>query len=88
MKTTYTLKDIWNYLTHFRYTPSFRRGNKYAFYNSRNNLDLLIPFNQQSFTKKNIIELFNADNATDYPSEIEWCRFQLFTFKSNTYETI
>ena len=79
-KTTYCFKQLRDYLIENNYTPSYRRGNKDAFYNGKTNLEVLIPFNQEAFTKQQIIQIFQEDNATELPPQIEWCRFQVFIY--------
>lgn len=81
-QNTYTFKNISDYLKHFRYLPTYRKGNKDAFYNPRNQQDLLIPIDKLEFTKSEIIQLFFENKATDMPPEIEWYRFQLFLHSS------
>lgn len=82
MKTInkFTFKNLSDYLKHFRYLPTYRKGNKDAFYNPRNRQDLLIPIDKPEFTKLEVITLFSNSKATDMPPNIEWCRFQQYIY--------
>lgn len=80
---TYTIKNVSNYLIHFRYLPTYFKGENRAFYNTRNRQHLLIPLENESLTEQDIIQFFKKGKATDMPPEIEWSRFQIFMHSQN-----
>lgn len=76
-----TYQQIRHYMSKNGYVPSFRRGNKDAFYNHRNQSHVMIPFGLESYTREDIITAFEADGATIRPPEIEYFRLRVFLYE-------
>ena len=81
-KTIYTRKNLLDYLNHF-YLSTYCTIDMQAFYNARNRQHILVNRKKENFSKSEIILMFAKDKATDLPTEIELCRFQLFLYEQN-----
>ena len=76
-----TYQQIREYMSKNGYVPSFRRGDKDAFYNHRTNTHVMIPFDLRNYTREDIIGAFEADGATIRPPEIEYFRLRVFLYE-------
>lgn len=78
-QNTYTFEVIRTYLQNHNYLRTYRQRNCDAYHHYKTNEHILLPYQEGSYTQEELLELFQNSKGTELPSEIELCRFRLFT---------
>ena len=73
-----TTKTLQQYLLSQGYHATYWKGDSRGFYNPRNRQTLLVPVENSTLSKAQILALFQNSQATDLPPQLEWYQFQLF----------